>query len=277
MAGDRFEEQLGQGLRRLADQARPSPDARERLHRRVRREPIRRLGIIAASYAMVVAVIAVVAVAFVARTPDRNVTVPPDPGLTSASTPAPTTSSIGRQTTTTAGAAAQSTTTTTTRPGQTTTSTAPGRSTPPPGFADRPRALERAPAAVPRVVRLEVGRHDDEGFDRVVVEFDGPLPGYDVRYVDRVVQDGSGQTVPLIGGADLRIVIKPANAHDDSGVGTLPTPRLTPGSTMVKEARLAGDFEAVVTVGVGVATRSPFRVTELSGPNRLVIDVLYPS
>jgi hypothetical protein len=190
--------------------------------------------------------------------------------VTSASTPAPTISSTVPQTSTTAGPAPS--TTTTTLPGQTGTSTPP----PPPGFADRPRAVERTPTAVPMLVRLEVGRHDDQGFDRVVLEFDGPLSGYDVRYVDRVVQDGSGQTVPLIGGADLRIVVRPANAHDDTGGSALPTARFTPGFTVLKEARLAGDFEAVVTVGVGVDTRQPFRVTELSGPNRLVIDILHP-
>jgi hypothetical protein len=265
MAPDRFEQDLVAGLRRLADEARPSPDARERLHRRVRREPARRLGIVVVSYAMVVVVAVAAFVGVRLRDRDRDVAGLPRPSLTSAATPGTSTTSTMPPTPTTTAPATTGAPVVATPPAST---IAPGA-----GFADTPRVRERSPQPVPRVVRLEVGRHDDEGFDRVVVAFDGPLPGYDIRYVDQVVQDGSGQPVTLLGGADLQVVIKPANAHDDTGAPTLPVPRLTPAFAMVQEARLVGDFEAVVTVGVGVRARAPFRVIELTGPNRLVIDV----
>jgi len=272
---DPFEERLRAGLRSLAAGARPSPDARDRLHRRVRREPARRVGIVVASYAMVVVV---AALAFVGvRLRDQNVAVTPVP------TPGPTATGALPRNTTTSSSAAPTTTTAPTTP--TSPPTGPLPAVDPtlttifPGgpFADRPRLVERTPATVPVVTRLEAGRHDDEGYDRVVIEFDGPLPGYDVRYVDRVVQDGSGQPVPLLGGADLQVVIRPANAHGDGGQPTLATPRLAPGFAVVKEARLVSDFEAVVIVGIGVGSRAPFRVIELSGPSRLVIDVQHPT
>lgn len=272
---DPFEAQLRARLRQLADQARPDPDARARLHRRARREPVRRLGVVAVSYAMVVAVVAVAFVGIRLQR-DDEVAVPPDPGLTVSSASLPTTTS-----TTTPPSTAATTPTSTGRPP--TSTAAPPGTTPPTGapapvagFSDGPRRREHVPQAVPGVVRLDVGRHDDEGYDRVVIEFDGALPGYDVRYVGQLVQDGSGEPVSLRGAADLRITIQPANAHDDSGASTLPTRRLTPGYPAVAEARLVGDFEAVVTVGVGASARLPFRVTELSGPSRLVIDLRQP-
>jgi hypothetical protein len=274
VAGDPFEERLRAGLERIAADARPSPDARDRLHRRVRREPARRVGIVVASYAMVVVV---AALAFVGvRLRDQRAE---DVAVTPIPTPGPTTPGV-LPTNTTPGS--------TVAPATTAAPAAPTPTEPPPAvdptgstvfsrpFVDVPQSRERTPQTIPLVTRLEAGRHDDEGYDRVVIEFDGPLPGYDVRYVDRVVQDGSGQPVPLLGGADLQVVVRPANAHDDSGQPTLATSRLAPGFTVIKEARLVGDFEGVVTVGIGVGSRAPFRVIELTSPNRLVIDVQHP-
>ena len=57
-------------------------------------------------------------------------------------------------------------------------------------------------AVVPTLAEVRVGGHAT--FDRVVFEFGGDRPGHDVRYVDEVVQDGSGLPIPLDGGAFCR-------------------------------------------------------------------------
>jgi hypothetical protein len=44
----------------------------------------------------------------------------------------------------------------------------------------------------------------------------------------------------------------------------------------VTEEALAGDFEGVVTVGVGVQRREPVKVSTLTSPSRLVIDIATP-
>ena len=44
-------------------------------------------------------------------------------------------------------------------------------------------------------------------------------------------------------------------------------------STAVKEVAQVGDFEAVVSYGIGLDRRRPLTVSTLSGPSRLVIDV----
>jgi hypothetical protein len=136
-------------------------------------------------------------------------------------------------------------------------------------------ALAAAPAgaqSAPTLVAVRAGRHP--GFDRVVFEFrGGGVPSHRVRYVDRLVQDGSGDTVSVAGAADLEVVFQGANAHDDSGAPTVSPRRFSPGLAAVKEVAQTGDFEAVVGYGIGIESRRPLKLSTLSGPSRLVVDV----
>jgi hypothetical protein len=135
-------------------------------------------------------------------------------------------------------------------------------------------ALGAAPAgaqSTPTLVAVRAGGHS--GFDRVVFEFRGGLPSHRVRYVDRLVQDGSGNVVAVAGAADLEVVFEGANAHDDAGSPTVSRRRFSPGLTAVKEVAQVGDFEAVVTYGIGLDRRRPLAVSTLSNPSRLVVDV----
>ena len=136
-------------------------------------------------------------------------------------------------------------------------------------------ALAAAPAgaqSTPTLVDVRAGRH--AGFDRVVFEFRGAVPATRrIGYVDQLTQDGSGEPVEVAGGADLQVVFEGANAHDDSGSPTVSPRRFSPGFGALKEVAQVGDFEAVVTYGLGVDRRRPFKVSTLSGPSRLVIDL----
>jgi hypothetical protein len=135
-------------------------------------------------------------------------------------------------------------------------------------------ALSASPAgaqATPTLIDVRAGRH--AGFDRVVFEFRGAVPEHRIRYVDQLVQDGSGEPVSVAGGADLEVVFEGANAHEQDGTPTISPRRFSPGLPAVKEIAQAGDFEAVVTYGIGVDRRRPLKVSTLSGPSRLVIDV----
>jgi hypothetical protein len=135
-------------------------------------------------------------------------------------------------------------------------------------------ALGAAPAGAqptPTLVDVRVGRHP--GFDRVVFEFRGGLPEHRVGYVRQLVEDGSGEPVSVAGAADLQVVFEGANAHNQDGTPSVSPRRFAPGLTAVKEVARVGDFEAVVTYGVGLDRRRPISVSSLSGPSRLVIDV----
>jgi hypothetical protein len=129
-------------------------------------------------------------------------------------------------------------------------------------------------AGQPLLDNVRVGRHDSKGFDRVVFDLTD-VPGYQVHYVRRVIQDGSGLPLMLRGRAFLTLRLEPAVAHNDQGQPTAPR-RIVGSFTQLKEVRLAGDFEGVVTYGIGLAARSDFRVFTLTGPDRLVVDLAFP-
>ena len=135
-------------------------------------------------------------------------------------------------------------------------------------------ALAATPAgaqSAPTLVDVRAGRHP--GFDRVVFEFRGAVPEHQVRYVDQLVEDGSGEPVSVAGTADLEVVFHGANAHEEDGTPSVGPRRSSPGLTAVKEIARTGDFEAVVGYGIGLDRRRPITVSTLSGPSRLVIDV----
>ena len=137
-------------------------------------------------------------------------------------------------------------------------------------LAATPAGAQSAPE-VPTLVDVRAGGHT--GYDRVVFEFRGPVPEHRIGYVDQLVQDGSGNPVSVAGAADLEVVFEGANAHDEDGSPTISPRQLSPGLTAVKEVAQIGDFEAVVTYGIGVDRRRPIEVSTLSSPSRLVIDV----
>ncbi|MFK4084458.1 hypothetical protein ACI2LF_10150 [Kribbella sp. NPDC020789] len=137
----------------------------------------------------------------------------------------------------------------------------------PSGWGSLPEANARmvqSPA-----VAVRTGRH--ACFDRLVVDLQGRSPGYDVRYVRTVTQDGSGFAVPLRGGAKLQIVVRapsyqPIQAPSVQGYDTF------------RQVAYAGSFEGQTTIGLGVRARLPFRVTTVAGPgsnSRLVVDVAH--
>ncbi len=124
---------------------------------------------------------------------------------------------------------------------------------------------------------IRTGGH--QCWDRMVLQMNGPAAGYDVHYVGNVYADGSGQLVPLSGGAKLQIVLK-APSYDQSGRptysqtagGSLPGVNLA-GYRTFRDARFAGSFEGQSTIGLGVRARLPFRVFKLD--DRVVLDVAH--
>ncbi|HEX4673509.1 MAG TPA: hypothetical protein VH279_14630 [Solirubrobacteraceae bacterium] len=111
-------------------------------------------------------------------------------------------------------------------------------------------------------------------FDRFVIRVGSGNPGYDVRYVARIVADPSGNPVSLQGGKKIKVVIRPARGHTTGGTNLLPA-TLTPLCSNLRQVKRVGDFEGVVSFGLGVARRTGFRVFRLSGPTRIVVDVAH--
>lgn len=120
---------------------------------------------------------------------------------------------------------------------------------------------------------MRVGRN--EGFDRLVLEFQGGrIPSYRVEFDDGPIEAcGSGERENVPGGAWLAVRLEMTQAHTDAGQPTVTPRRLTPGMPVLKAAQLVCDYEGQVEVVLGLAGRRPYRVTEVSNPARLVIDV----
>lgn len=126
----------------------------------------------------------------------------------------------------------------------------------------------------PVAILREVRAASQEGFDRVVFEFEGStVPGYRVGYVDSAIQCGSGEAVEVAGAALLQAQLVPAQAHTEAGEPTVRERERRPGLPVLQEMESICDFEADVTWVLGLASRSRFRVQELSSPPRLVIDI----
>ena len=125
------------------------------------------------------------------------------------------------------------------------------------------------------VLLREIRTAEQNGFDRVVFEFDGPeIPNYQVEYVDKPVrQCGSGDVVQVAGDGWLEIRFNPANAHTEAGQPTIADRERRLSLPIVKELEITCDFEAEVAMVLGVSSPNRYRVLNLSDPTRVGIDI----
>jgi|694.fasta_scaffold26350_5 hypothetical protein len=131
------------------------------------------------------------------------------------------------------------------------------------------RAL--ALAATPLLKKIRGASH--VGYDRVVFEFDGPVPAdFDVSFVPAIIGDPSGLPVPVIGQALLGVTFSLANGHDEDG-NVFTDAITTLGLKNVIQVVRSGDFEAVLSFGIGLSKQTQFSVFTLTNPSRVVIDI----
>jgi hypothetical protein len=117
--------------------------------------------------------------------------------------------------------------------------------------------------------------HQAAGYDRIVYEFArGPVPSYTLtrQASTNFVKDASGQPVTLQGSVGLKLVFHGATGYPSYTGST----DLKPGLPVVQEVDQLGDFEGVLSWGIGLSQQSCMRTLELSGPTRLVIDIQAP-
>ena len=132
-------------------------------------------------------------------------------------------------------------------------------------------------AIAERALLTDVRAARHEGYDRVVFEFRGAVPGYLVEYADEpVTEDGSGEPVEINGEHVVLVRMENASGADlsqESAPQTYTGPnRIDPGTPEVTELVRVGDFEGVLTWAVGLQDEVDFRVSTLTSPFRLVVD-----
>jgi hypothetical protein len=129
-----------------------------------------------------------------------------------------------------------------------------------PNDVARPGRVIHAPAAppVPELVRISVGAHPaDRGerpFDRMSFTFVSAFPSYRFEFVRQLVSDPGGKVIPLHTRGVLQVVFTGAQAHTADGkrssIVSQPAARI--GYERMTDYAQAGDFEGVLSYGIGV-------------------------
>ena len=193
----------------------------------------------------------------------ETVRISPSPTV-APSTAAPTTAAPTRTTT------AAPTTAAPPAPRSPAPPTSPGSS---PGAACQP-STGGSPLGAPQVTQLRATHQP--GFDRLVLEFSGAIvPSYEIK-VAQTFTAPSGQAVRVDGNAFISVRFV-AQAHTDAGQRSYPQPDpYRPGLPVIREVKLAEDFEATVIFGVGLERLVCPNVLTLLGPPRVVLDFPTP-
>jgi len=135
-------------------------------------------------------------------------------------------------------------------------------------------ARPSAPPATLVAIRAAHHAETTPAYDRVVFQITGSLPDtISIEYVPKLIADGSGRIVPIKGKGILQLRLFPAVAHTSAGQQTVPA-RTGYNLPLVKEIVRSGDFEAVVSYGIGVSYKTEYRVSTLTNPTRIVLDFL---
>lgn len=140
-------------------------------------------------------------------------------------------------------------------------------------------ASPRVPAPAGLFVEMRAASHP--GYERLVFEFGGDKPPpHRIQNVDEVRQDPTDKLISLQGKRFLVVVfdgavLDTARWENDPGKSRRYTgpERITPGLPLLKEVAISGDFEAVLSFGIGLSGEARMEVQELSSPARLVIDI----
>ncbi|MER7879492.1 hypothetical protein ABTY63_39110 [Streptomyces solisilvae] len=139
-----------------------------------------------------------------------------------------------------------------------------------------------APAGHAPLENIRTGRHTC--YDRIVFDVKGATAadrvGYRVEYVDALHQDGSGEEIPVSGGAILDIHVSAPSYDPGTGGESYPGRARKPlpgvdidGYQTFRDTRFGASFEGETQVGLGVRARLPFRVFQTDG--HVVVDVAH--
>lgn len=121
-------------------------------------------------------------------------------------------------------------------------------------------------SASPVLRSVRFGRH--QTFDRLAFDFCKPAETtLSAKLVKQLVEDGSGKKVTLKGKYFYEITLTPADAHSDTGQPTVPRQAVTVPGRNMQQYKLIGDFEGVVTYGVGILRLEPTATALQEDPN----------
>ena len=124
---------------------------------------------------------------------------------------------------------------------------------------------------MPELVRISVGYHPGEHgqlpYNRMSFTFTRAFPSYHFEWASQLVSDASGKVIPLAGTDVLKVVFDQAQAHSADGTRStiVSQPGRPIGYQSMTDYAMAGDYEGVLTYGVGYT-----RAVPLSNPQTYV-------
>lgn len=143
----------------------------------------------------------------------------------------------------------------------------------PVGWGSGPKTASSGYGGV--VTDIRSGQH--ECFDRLVIDTHLAGGGYLVRYTDEVTYVGSGEPVPLRGGAKLFVTAYSPSYDEDFDPTYEPADPAevvdVTGYRTFRQVAWAGSWEGTTDLGLGVRALLPFRVLTL--PDRIIVDVAH--
>lgn len=141
-----------------------------------------------------------------------------------------------------------------------------------PAFSTAPKNKpDPHPAHLTQLWRVRTA--NDGTFDRIVFDERFSPSGYHVRYVKHITADASGKPVHLRGKFFISVSFPGTSTSGAAGTPTNVHRVYTPALPEVVQIKKTGDFEDVVSFGIGLRHRNGFRVFVLHAPLRVVIDV----
>jgi hypothetical protein len=121
-----------------------------------------------------------------------------------------------------------------------------------------------SPPPVPELIRIAAGSHpsdpDQRPFDRMSFTFTTGFPSYRFEFLDRLTSDPRGEVIPLRGVGVLRVAFADAQAHTSTppAHATVDSQPARPiGFRRIADYAQSGDFEGVVSYGIGVSWPIP--------------------
>ena len=140
------------------------------------------------------------------------------------------------------------------------------------------KTFSRAHALSEATHLRQVRAQTRKGFDRVVFEFDALIPNYNIKYLtSHFYEDLDGKhRITIAGKAFLQVelfVIPYDERQDEFAQRKSFAPKGKLKMPSLREVEDKGTFEGFYDFLLGISSRKVFRVTELSNPARLVIDV----
>ena len=124
---------------------------------------------------------------------------------------------------------------------------------------------------MPELVQISVGYHPGEHgqlpYNRMSFAFTRAFPGYRFAWASPLTGDASGKVIPVAGTDVLKIVFDQAQAHSADGTRStiISQPGRPIGYAAMTDYAQAGDFEGVLTYGIGYT-----RAVLLSNPQTAV-------